>query len=85
MPLPLAVRLILPLFSYWLTTKHAAQSSIYLASSPDVEGLTSKYVNFRKNIVPSSPASYDEATAKKLWDISTKLTNLELKIPIHRA
>ena len=78
-PLPLAVRLILPLFSYWLTTKHAAQSSIYLASSPDVEGLTGKYVNFRKKIVRSSSTSYDEATAEKVWRVSTELTGLEQK------
>ncbi len=77
-PLPLAVRLILPFFSYWLTAKHAAQSSIYLASSPDVEVLTGKYMNFRKKIVRSSPASYDEATAERLWRISAKLTELEL-------
>jgi NAD(P)-dependent dehydrogenase (short-subunit alcohol dehydrogenase family) len=78
-PLPLAVRLILPLFSKWLTTEHAAQSSIYLASSPDVDGLSGKYVNFRKKIVRSSPASYDEVTAEKVWHSSAKLTGLEEK------
>lgn len=75
-PLPLAVRLILPLFSPWLTARHAAQSSIYLASSPDVEGLTGKYVNFRKKVVRSSPVSYEEATAEKLWRISAALVSL---------
>lgn len=84
-PLPLVVRLILPLFSYWLTTKHAAQSSIYLASSPKVEGLTGKYVNFRKKIVRSSPASYDEATAEKVWNVSAALTGLEQKDLSHKA
>ncbi len=84
-PLPLAVRLILPFFSYWLTTKHAAQSSIYLASSPDVEGLTGKYVNFRKKIVRSSPASYDKTTAEKVWHASAELTDLEQKDLSYRA
>lgn len=84
-PLPLVVRLILPLFSYWLTTKHAAQSSIYLASSPNVEGLTGKYVNFRKKIVRSSPASYDAATAEKVWNASAALTGLEQKDLSHKA
>jgi NAD(P)-dependent dehydrogenase (short-subunit alcohol dehydrogenase family) len=78
-PLPLAVRLILPLFSKWLTAEHAAQSSIYLASSPDVEGLSGKYVNFRKKIIRSSPASYDEGMAEKVWHMSAKLTKLEEK------
>lgn len=78
-PLPLAVRLILPLFSKWLTAEHAAQSSIYLASSPGVEGLSGKYVNFRKKIIRSSPASYDEGTAEKVWHMSATLTGLEEK------
>ncbi|HEY3992463.1 MAG TPA: SDR family oxidoreductase [Ktedonobacteraceae bacterium] len=77
-PLPLAVRLILPLFSKWLTAEHAAQSSIYLVSSPDVEGLTGKYINFRKKIVGSSPASYDEVTAEKVWSVSADLAGLGL-------
>lgn len=74
--LPLAVRLILPFFSPWLTARHAAQSSIYLASSPDVEDLTGKYVNFRKKVVRSSLVSYEEATAEKLWRISAALVGL---------
>jgi len=84
-PLPLAVRLILPLFSKWLTAEHAAQSSVYLASSPDVERLSGKYVNFRKKIVRSSPASYDEATAEKVWRVSAELTGLEGKNLSHKA
>ena len=80
--LPLIVRLILPLlslFPHLFGAEQAAQSSIYLASSPDVEGLTGKYVNSRKKIVRSSPASYDEAVAKQVWDVSTALTGLEQK------
>jgi len=80
-PLPLAVRLILPLFSKWLTAEHAAQSSVYL----DVERLSGKYVNFRKKIVRSSPASYDEATAEKVWRVSAELTGLEGKNLSHKA
>ncbi len=78
-PLPLAVRLILPLFSPWLTARRAAQSSIYLASSADVEGLTGKYVNFRKKVVRSSLVSYEEATAEKLWRISAALVGLPVE------
>jgi hypothetical protein len=44
-----------------------------------------KYVNFRKKIVRSSPASYDEATAEKVWRISAALTGLEQKNLSHRA
>jgi NAD(P)-dependent dehydrogenase (short-subunit alcohol dehydrogenase family) len=60
-----------------LTSKRAAKSSIYLASAPDVENLTGKYVDAKCKVVASSPASYDEAMAAKVWHISAKLTGLE--------
>lgn len=79
--LPLAIRLILPLFSLpplarLVTAERAAQSSIYVAASPDVDGLTGAYVNARNKVVRSAPASYDEATADKLWRVSRELTGL---------
>ena len=74
--LPRAIRLIIPLFSRIATPERAARSSIYLASSLDVEGITGKYVNFRKKIVRSSLASYDEAMAQRLWEVSTELAGL---------
>jgi len=42
-------------------------------------------VNFRKKIVRSSPASYDQATAEKVWQMSAELTGLELKSPSYEA
>ncbi|MHA1315210.1 MAG: SDR family oxidoreductase [Candidatus Helarchaeota archaeon] len=52
-----------------------AKTSIYLASSPDVQDITGKYfVNCQET--KSSDISYDEDLQKKLWDISEKLTNL---------
>jgi NAD(P)-dependent dehydrogenase (short-subunit alcohol dehydrogenase family) len=72
-----AERLLLPLFAPLMTATRAAQSSIYLASSPEATELNGKYVNFRSKVVRSSPASYDEATAKKVWDISAELTHLD--------
>ncbi|MHA2035813.1 MAG: SDR family oxidoreductase [Promethearchaeota archaeon] len=53
-----------------------AETSIYLASSPEVEGITGKYY-IKKQQKESSKESYNEDDAKKLWEISTKLTNLE--------
>lgn len=78
--LPFAVRLILPLFSLppfarLGTAARAAQNSIYLASSPDVDGLSGAYVNSRNKAMRSSPSSYDEATTAKLWQVSTELTS----------
>ncbi|KKK43885.1 MAG: Rhamnolipids biosynthesis 3-oxoacyl-[acyl-carrier-protein] reductase [Candidatus Lokiarchaeum sp. GC14_75] len=53
-----------------------AETSIYLASSPEVEGITGKY--FVKKVPrQSSKESYNEEYAKRIWDISAKMTGLE--------
>jgi NAD(P)-dependent dehydrogenase (short-subunit alcohol dehydrogenase family) len=55
--------------------KRGAETSVYVATSPEVEGVTSKYFD-DKRAVRSSPESYDEAIAKRLWQVSEQLTNL---------
>ena len=50
-----------------------AQTSIYLASSAEVEGVSGKYFVDCK-AVDSSPLSYDHALAEKLWQVSLELT-----------
>ncbi len=57
------------------TPEDGAQTSIYLASSPDVEGVTGKYFINRKE-ANSSPESYDETAARRLWDMSAHMTQL---------
>lgn len=58
---------------FFLSPEKGAQTSIYLASSPEVEDISGKY--FIKNTpVNSSPESYDEKVARRLWEISAKLT-----------
>jgi retinol dehydrogenase-14 len=52
-----------------------AETSIYLASSSEVEGVTGQYFA-NKKITKSSPASYDINTARRLWDLSVSLTGL---------
>jgi len=52
-----------------------AQTSIYLASSPEVEGVTGKYFD-RKKAMRSSEVSYDAGAARRLWDASLQLTGL---------
>lgn len=49
-----------------------AETSIYLASSPDVEGVTGKYFLDCKEAQPTAVAQDDEA-ARALWDISETL------------
>lgn len=49
-----------------------AETSVYLASSPEVAGVSGKYFD-KSKAVKSSPVSYDEAVAKKLWAESERL------------
>jgi retinol dehydrogenase 12 len=58
---------------FGISSEEGARTSIYLASSPGVEGVTGKYFERRKE-VPSSPASRDEAAARRLWQLSEELT-----------
>ncbi|PZR99363.1 MAG: short-chain dehydrogenase [Chloroflexi bacterium] len=52
-----------------------AETSIYLASSPEMEGVTGEYF-YKCQQTPSDPASYDEDLAGYLWDISVRMTGL---------
>ncbi|MCS7012278.1 MAG: SDR family oxidoreductase [Chloroherpetonaceae bacterium] len=61
-----------------------AETSVYLASSPEVEGITGKYFD-NKRAVPSSPASYNLEDAKRLWEISAALTQVPEPKAIHRS
>jgi retinol dehydrogenase 14 len=66
-------KLFLPLIRRFLKTpEKGAATSIYLASSPEVKGVTSTYFAARKPKA-SSPASHDTAAAARLWQISLDL------------
>jgi NAD(P)-dependent dehydrogenase (short-subunit alcohol dehydrogenase family) len=52
-----------------------AETPVYLASSPDVEGVTGKYFDDKKE-KKSSAKSYDEELAAKLWDRSSAMVGL---------
>jgi len=53
-----------------------AQTSVYLASSPEVEGITGKY--FVKCMPKrSTKESYDEEIARRLWDVSARMTGIQ--------
>lgn len=55
------------------TPEKGARTSVYLASSPEVEGISGRY--FEKcQPVQSSPISYDHMLQEKFWQISTELT-----------
>ena len=52
-----------------------AGTSIYLASSPDVEDITGKYF-YDSQITPAAPHATDNGVARKLWDVSTEMVHL---------
>ncbi|GAA2094216.1 SDR family oxidoreductase [Microlunatus panaciterrae] len=55
--------------------ERGAETSIFLASSPEVAGVTGRYfVNCR--VKKSSAASYDEVLAARLWRVSAELVGL---------
>jgi NAD(P)-dependent dehydrogenase (short-subunit alcohol dehydrogenase family) len=56
-----------------LTPERGARTTLYLATSPEVANMTGKYF-VNKKAKPSSEESYNQTTAKKLWDISEALT-----------
>ena len=58
-----------------ISETNGARTSVYLASSPDVDGVTGKYFDGRR-AVKSSAASYDELKWRELWRASEKLTGL---------
>jgi NAD(P)-dependent dehydrogenase (short-subunit alcohol dehydrogenase family) len=58
-----------------ISPQEGARTSITLASSPELEGVSGKYFTKEKE-VQSAPASYDEESARRLWDVSLQLTGL---------
>jgi retinol dehydrogenase 14 len=68
----LLLRLMRPFFS---SPEKGAETPIYLASSPEVEGVSGKYFA-KKAEAKSSERSYDTVTARRLWQVSAELTKL---------
>jgi NAD(P)-dependent dehydrogenase (short-subunit alcohol dehydrogenase family) len=55
-----------------ISVEKGAQTTLYLATSPEVDGVTGKYFSDCKE-VPSSKPSYDATIRKKLWQVSKEL------------
>jgi NAD(P)-dependent dehydrogenase (short-subunit alcohol dehydrogenase family) len=60
---------------FLITTEEGAKTSVYLASSPEVEGVTGEYFDKCKVRKPNR-AARDEAAPARLWAISEKMTGL---------
>lgn len=61
-----------------ISVEKGARTSIYLATSPEVEHVTGKYF-VKCKAVQSNHMSYDRELARRLWEISEELTGLARK------
>jgi len=66
------VRALTPLME---SPEKGAETSVYLASSPEVEGLSGRYF-VKKAEARSSDVSHDERIARRLWKVSADLTRV---------
>src|SRR5688572_27132290 len=64
-----------------LTPAKGAETILYLATSPAVNGTSGKYF-FEKREVKSSDASYDSESGRRLWEMSIKLAGLTEPMPL---
>jgi retinol dehydrogenase 12 len=70
------VKLLIPVIKLMAVNPEAgAETSIFVAASPEVEGVTGKYF-VKKQAVPSSPQSYDMAAAQRLMTITKEMAGL---------
>jgi NAD(P)-dependent dehydrogenase (short-subunit alcohol dehydrogenase family) len=58
------------------TPEQGADTVIYLATSPEAGEMNGKYLTDRKEVSPAEPR--DEVAQKRLWEVSERLTNLEV-------
>ena len=57
-----------------------AETSIHLASSPSVVGITGKYF-YDSHVIPAAPQATDMVVARKLWDVSAEMVHLADGLP----
>ena len=60
--------------------ERGADTAVYLASSPEVDGVTGRYFADRK-VKKSHESSYDTATTARLWRVSAELVGLPIDAP----
>lgn len=59
-----------------ISIEEGAKTSIYLATSPSVKGISGKYF-IREKEASASDAAYDLVSAKKLWQISAEMAGIK--------
>ena len=73
----LMVLLFRALKPFMRTPEQGADTVIYLASSPEAEGMSGRYFGDRK-VISSSEEPHDVSAQKRLWEASEELTNLKV-------
>lgn len=69
--MPWVVRAYFKLFG--ISAEKGAETSIHLATAPEVEGVTGKYFVEKRETKPSR-AALDDAAALRLWELSERMT-----------
>lgn len=59
-----------------ITPEEMAKAYLWLAASPQAEGVTGRYFDENCREVKSSARSYDRAVWQRLWQVSARLTHL---------
>ncbi len=60
---------------FMLSPEKGADTSVYLASSPEVSGVTGMYF-YKRKVAQPSKESLDDDAARRLWDMSVQLTSI---------
>lgn len=58
-----------------LSAEKGAETSIWLATSPQAEGLTGQYFT-KKKAIKAKTIAYSKEALKRLWELSEQMTNL---------
>jgi len=79
---PAPLRWLNPVFGQ--SPEPVAQSVVYYASSPEVQGMTGLLFNKSRQSINSSPYTKDRAVQQRLWEASLALAPLEEVTPSER-
>lgn len=65
--------------TFFLTPAQGAETIVYLAASPEVQGESGQYF-YRKKPIQSSQLSYDRHTAARLWALSEEMAGIKCSL-----
>jgi len=64
---------------FFMTPEQGAQTSIWLATSPEVEGISGKYFA-RKKEIRAKKIAYDKQARKRLWELSEQVAKIKYNL-----